>query len=524
MALMQAEQAGGAAGRDYDGRGQLFGKHAIELARLGFFQRGDPLVEQQHGRCIDQRAREADALLLAARERGRPLGLLVEAFGEMSEPGCGHGRAHLGILDRLGNERISQGLAQRAERKIRPLRQGQHARALRQPDRALAQPPDAGERLEQARLARPRRTAHQEPLARRKLEVRHARDRLAAGAVDIDAGHREIAPRRRRQIECARVGRVDLAHRLLEQRDAVEISLPLGDLGVGGAKRERALDPLERKRRLHQHAERNGADHVGGRDHQGRQHRRHVIVAEDKAVQPVLPENQVNPVAHQRGETPLELAALDRLATHQRDRLGMVGHARDGETEIGFAALLHEIERNERPADEMREHHAERGIAHRYNDQIAGERDIDTEQRQRRDRRNSPEDVGEREQRHDRRQQTGAELLGALDEQEDVAGDAQMDVVHALVDETDAVVAAFRHPQVDIMQRHPLAPADEQHLSEIILHHRGGDGAAGEEQEDHQLALQTAPVARLDRIEEAAVPLVDQHGEVDDAQLRADNA
>jgi len=56
------------------------------------------------------------------------------------------------------------------------------------------------------------------------------------------------------------------------------------------------------------------------------------------------------------------------------------------------------------------------------------------------------------------------------------------------------------------------------------VHHRGGYGAAGEEQEDHQPALQTAPVARLDRVEEAAVPLVDQHGEVDDAQLRADDA
>jgi hypothetical protein len=99
-----------------------------------------------------------------------------------------------------------------------------------------------------------------------------------------------------------------------------------------------------------------------------------------------------------------------------------------------------------------------------------------------------------------------------------------VDVIDALVDQTDAVVAALRHPDVEVVQRQPFAPADQQHLPEKVLRHSGHHGGADKEQEDDELALQSAPVARLHSVEEAPVPLVDQNGEVDDRQLGADHA
>ncbi len=68
-------------------------------------------------------------------------------------------------------------------------------------------------------------------------------------------------------------------------------------------------------------------------------------------------------------------------------------------------------------------------------------------------------------------------FVGALNEQQDIVADAQMDVVDALVDETDAVVAALRHPERDISLRHPFAPADDEGLAEPVLSHAGQDRA-----------------------------------------------
>ena len=78
---------------------------------------------------MDEHTGEADALLIAAGERGGPIGFLVETIGEMRKAGRGHRRANFGIVDRGGERRVGQRLPQRAERKVRPLRQSQHARA-----------------------------------------------------------------------------------------------------------------------------------------------------------------------------------------------------------------------------------------------------------------------------------------------------------------------------------------------------------------------------------------------------------
>ena len=88
----------------------------------------------------------------------------------------------------------------------------------------------------------------------------------------------------------------------------------------------------------------------------------------------------------QRAEPPADLGALDRFGRQQRDLLGVIGHARGGEAEVGLAALLLEIQVDQPPADQMRDQRADAGIESAIDDQIAGEREIDAEQRQRRGR------------------------------------------------------------------------------------------------------------------------------------------
>ena len=69
----------------------------------------------------------------------------------------------------------------------------------------------------------------------------------------------------------------------------------------------------------------------------------------------------------------LEVAlALGGFAVQRRDLLGILAAAHQVEAEIGLEALLLEIERNKRPADQMGEHGADDGIDQRRPDQIAG--------------------------------------------------------------------------------------------------------------------------------------------------------
>ncbi len=57
-----------------------------------------------------------------------------------------------------------------------------------------------------------------------------------------------------------------------------------------------------------------------------------------------------------------QFRALDRLAFHQRDRLGMIGSPHDREAEIGLETLLVEVQRDQPPADQMCEQRADARI------------------------------------------------------------------------------------------------------------------------------------------------------------------
>ena len=249
-----------------------------------------------------------------------------------------------------------------------------------------------------------------------------------------------------------------------------------------------------------------------------------MAVARNERGEPCLPRDQAGPVAHQGGEAMAHVRTLDRLATHHGDRLGIVGHAREREAEVGFVALLVELEPDQRTADQVRDQRADAGIEQRRPDQIARERQIGAEQRHRRGRRQPPQDIGEGEQRNEGIEQPGAELVRALHEQQHVVADAQMDVVDRIVDEADAVVAALRHPHRDIALGQEAPPADDEGLTEEVLRHADRDGAERDEAEDNQFGLEGFPVARLQRVEEARVPMDHRDGDEHVAELAGRDA
>ena len=100
-------------------------------------------------------------------------------------------------------ERIGHRLAQRAERKVRPLRHHQHVGAARQHDAALARRPQPDQRAEQARLAGARRAGDQHALARLDRQRRHARDRRARRQPHREIADLEVRPLPRRHGDVA---------------------------------------------------------------------------------------------------------------------------------------------------------------------------------------------------------------------------------------------------------------------------------------------------------------------------------
>ena len=119
--------------------------------------------------------------------------------------------------------------------------------------------------------------------------------------------------------------------------------------------------------------------------------------------------------------------------------------------------------------------------------------------------------------------QPAAELVGLGDEDVDIAADAQMDVVDTLVDEAQPIVARVRHPHADEALGHPAPPADQQMLAEPVLRAAGRDRRQHDHAEEHQLVLDGGHVARFERVEEAAVPLVDQHRHIDEQEFEHDD-
>ena len=150
-------------------------------------ERAERLVEQQHARAVDERARERDALALAAGQLDRP------ALADVGEPHhrqrVGGAPAALALAHALDAQPVGDVLGDAHVREQRVVLKDGVERALVrravghvdavQLDRARVGELEAGDHSQRRRLARARRSEHREELAR--------------------AAHRASAARRRRR-------------------------------------------------------------------------------------------------------------------------------------------------------------------------------------------------------------------------------------------------------------------------------------------------------------------------------------
>ena len=163
------------------GAGQLLLQQAIERGFGGFVERGGGLVEEQELRRLQQRACDAEPLLLAERQHPVPVLLLIDPRGELRQADL---RQHL--ADPLGAEgagfaRIGDRRMQRPDREIGLLRQ-HHQRGIGgNRNRAAAERPDPGNRAEQRRLAGAGGAGDQHALAALKAEIVGGDQRRAIG-------------------------------------------------------------------------------------------------------------------------------------------------------------------------------------------------------------------------------------------------------------------------------------------------------------------------------------------------------
>ena len=137
------------------------------------------LVEQQDLRVVDDRAREGDALTLAAGELCRLPGAETAEAHHLERFRCS--AATLPLPDLLHHEPVLDVLLDRHVREERVvLEDGVHRPVVRrQPghvlagelDRALVRRLEAGDHPQGRRLARPRGPEHREELPRRDVEV-----------------------------------------------------------------------------------------------------------------------------------------------------------------------------------------------------------------------------------------------------------------------------------------------------------------------------------------------------------------
>ena len=148
--------------------------------------------------------------------------------------------------------------------------------------------------------------------------------------------------------------------RLVEAGQPLDHRAPFGQLAVDvDEDRQRVLHAAEGIGGLHQAAELDRAGEIGRADHDEGKHDRGLRIAGGEEGELLLPRHDRQPVGDHVAEAHQQPVAFGALAVEQGDLLGVLAHAHQVEAEIGFVALLLEIERDQRPADQMGERGAD---------------------------------------------------------------------------------------------------------------------------------------------------------------------
>ena len=105
------------------------------------------------------------------------------------------------------------------------------------------------------------------------------------------------------------------------------------------------------------------------------------------------------PFVKMSGSARSRFSGLALLAVVERDALGVLAHAHQGEAEIRLVALLREVERDQPPADQVGEPGADEGIDQRHPGHVARHVGVDADEAERQRARELPQDEQERDQR-----------------------------------------------------------------------------------------------------------------------------
>ena len=310
----------------------------------------------------------------------------------------------------------------------------------------------------------------------------------------------------------------------VEAGEPVQHRLPVGDLRIGlDEEGERALHLTEGGGDLHQAAEHHGAGEIERAHDDERENDGDLRVAGGQECQPLGPLHDAVPIADDAGKAVAKPLLLRRLAGEQRHLLGVLAQAHQREAEIGFIALLVEIEFDQRMADEMRHPGADDGVDQRRPDQIAGNVEGLRADHQRKGRRQAPQDHHEGDQRDDGAEERDADVEGRIDEEPDVVGDALIGIVGEISLEAHAVMRAVAEPTADIAAGEPAPPPDLQPLLQVELIDGADDEGGGQQAEDTELPDEDVPVLVLQRVVESLVPGVEADIQPDLEQLERDH-
>ena len=155
-----------------------------------------------------------------------------------------------------------------------------------------------------------------------------------------------------------------------------------------------------------------------------------MVVGVGEAAEDQLAVDQPPPVAHDSAEARIERPALGRFAVQQRDLVDIGAHAGQRKAEIGFAALLLDIERLERAAEHVRKQRTERHIDEGSHQHVARNLEVEPDEVERqRERRQLPEQRHIGEDRHDIGDEVERLAQHPADEQPAIVGDALVWVV-----------------------------------------------------------------------------------------------
>ncbi len=274
---------------------------------------------------------------------------------------------------------------------------------------------------------------------------------------------------------------------------------------------------------MHQTAELHGAGEISrahhhiGKDHRGLR----IALGEEQEL--LLPLHDGDPIRHHAAKAVEVTLAFGGFTVQRGDLLGIFARANQVEAEIGFETLLSEIERNQRPAEQMREAGADHRIDQCRPDQIARNDERQAEQVHRRGVGQSPQNDDERAERDAGIEQAGADRQRALHEHLEIFGDTLIGVVGCIAEQLHAIMVRGVQPLPQIGLRHPAPPADLQPQIQVVLVHREHGVDRRDRAKEQDGADEGAEIAVLQGVVKAIVPFVQDHLDGHERQLDGDD-